>query len=154
MVSFDVVSRISVSIREAMGLLGRHFEATLRHFRQVLTSSYFTFAGQFYEKTDGVAACSSLTPVITNFLKDIEMTLDRAAHKPLGWFRYVDDICVIWPHGLDRLRNLLNHQNSEFIMERRKETDTFLSYIQIFTGDSMALWTIKYTANLPISTSI
>jgi hypothetical protein len=74
-----------VPIREAMGLLGRHFEDILRLFRQVLMSSYFSFAGQYFEETDGVVMGSSLSQIITNFLKEgFEMTLDRATHKPLG----------------------------------------------------------------------
>jgi hypothetical protein len=53
MVSFDVMSLFTrVPVREAMSLLGRHFAELFRH---VLTASYFSFAGQFYEQTDGVA---------------------------------------------------------------------------------------------------
>jgi hypothetical protein len=51
MVSFEVVSLFTrVPIRETMSLLSRHFEEDiLTPFRHVLTSSYFSFAGQFYE---------------------------------------------------------------------------------------------------------
>jgi hypothetical protein len=51
MVSFDVVSLFTrVPIKETMSLLSRHFEEDiLKLFRHVLTSSYFCFAGQFYE---------------------------------------------------------------------------------------------------------
>jgi hypothetical protein len=39
-----------------MDLLGHHFkEDVLGLFRHVLTTSYFTFNGQFYGQTDGVA---------------------------------------------------------------------------------------------------
>jgi hypothetical protein len=50
MVSFDIVSLFTkVPIRETMDLLGRHFEEdVLAFFRHVLTTSYFTFNGQFY----------------------------------------------------------------------------------------------------------
>jgi hypothetical protein len=33
------------------------------------------------------------------------VALNKAAHKPLCWFCYVDDAFVIWPHGPDRLKN-------------------------------------------------
>jgi hypothetical protein len=51
MISFDEVSFfIMVPVREAMSLLGRHFEEDiLRLFHHVLTS-YFSFAGQFTNK--------------------------------------------------------------------------------------------------------
>jgi hypothetical protein len=50
MVSFDIVSLFTkVPIRETMDLVGRHFEEyVLALFRHVLTTSYFTFSGQFY----------------------------------------------------------------------------------------------------------
>jgi hypothetical protein len=74
MVSFDGLSLFtSVRIRETMSLLSRHFEEDiLRPFRQVLTSSYFSFAGQFYEQIDGVAMVSPLFTVIANFIEDFE----------------------------------------------------------------------------------
>jgi hypothetical protein len=87
-----------VPTEEALRLLSRHFdEATLRLFRHVLTSSFFSSNGQFYEQTDGVAMGSPLSPVIENCFKDYfeEMALEAATLKPLCWFRYVDDTFVI-----------------------------------------------------------
>jgi hypothetical protein len=57
-----------------MNLLGRHFEeVVLGPFRFVLTNSYFTFNGQFYGQTDGVAMGSPLSPAIANFyMEDYE----------------------------------------------------------------------------------
>jgi hypothetical protein len=56
LVSFDVISLFTmVPIEEALRLLSQHFgEAILRLFRHVLTSSLFSFNGQFHEQTDGV----------------------------------------------------------------------------------------------------
>jgi hypothetical protein len=56
-----------VPIRETMSLLGRHFEDILTLLRHVLTSSYFSFAGQFYKQIDGVAMGSPLSTVIANY---------------------------------------------------------------------------------------
>jgi hypothetical protein len=49
MISFDTVSLFTkVPIRETMDLLGHHFkEDVLGLFHHVLTTSYFTFNGQF-----------------------------------------------------------------------------------------------------------
>jgi hypothetical protein len=43
---------------------------------------------------------SPLSPVIANFfMEDFkEEALKGATHKPLCWFRYGDDIFMIWPH--------------------------------------------------------
>ena len=68
---------------ESLNLLRQHFsEDFLALFRRVLTSTYFSFGGQFYEQTDGVAMGS---PVISNFFMDDfeERALENATHKPL-----------------------------------------------------------------------
>jgi hypothetical protein len=113
--SFDVVSLLTrVPIKDTMDLLGRHFEDDiLRLFRHVLTTSYFSFNGQFYEQIDAVVISSPLSPFIANFyMEDFEeRALDLAPHKPICWFRYVDDTFVIWPHGPDKLKDCLNHLN-------------------------------------------
>jgi hypothetical protein len=94
MTVFDVVSLVTrVQIREAMTLLGRYFEYILKLSRQVLTSSCFSFAGNFYKRTDGVGTRSPPSPANANFFLDDfdEMAFDRAPHKPLCWSHYVDD---------------------------------------------------------------
>ena len=47
----------------------------------------------------------SLCPAIANlFVEDTEdSSLSQAAHKPLSWFRYVDDTFVIWPLETEKL---------------------------------------------------
>jgi hypothetical protein len=104
-----------VPIKETMDLLGWHFkEDILRLFHHVLTTSYFSFNGQFYKQIDDVAMVSPLCPVITNFyMEDFEeRALDSAPHKPHFWFYYVDNTFIIWSHGLDKLKDFLNHLNS------------------------------------------
>jgi hypothetical protein len=75
-----------------------------------------------------MAMGSPLSPAIANFyMEDFEKrTLDLAPHKPICWFRYVDDTFVIWPHRPDKLKDLLNHLNSiheriKFTMETESE---------------------------------
>jgi hypothetical protein len=75
MVSFEVVLLLTrVPIKETMDLLGRYSEEdVLRPFPHVLTTSYFSFNGQFYEQIDGVATGSPLFMVNTNFyMEDFE----------------------------------------------------------------------------------
>jgi hypothetical protein len=70
MVSFDIVLLFTrLPIKETMDLLGRHFEEDiLGLFCHVLTTSYFTFNGQFYGQTDGVAMGSLL--IAKFYMKD------------------------------------------------------------------------------------
>jgi hypothetical protein len=112
-----------------MDLLGRHFEEdVLGLFRHGLTTSYFTFNGQFYGQTSGVAIGSPLSPAIGNFyMEDYEKAaIESATLKPRCWFRYVDDTFVIWQHGPDKLKDFLHHLNSihhyiQFTMETESE---------------------------------
>jgi hypothetical protein len=90
-----------------MDLPGRHFEEDiLGLFRHILTTSYFTFNGQFCGQTDGMAMGSPLSPVIANFyMKDYEKAaLESAPPKLRCWFRYLDDTFVFWQHNPDKLK--------------------------------------------------
>jgi hypothetical protein len=130
MVSFDIVSLFTgVLLKETMDLLGCHFEEdVLGLFHHVLTTSYFTFNGQLYGQTDGVAMGSPLFPVIANiYMVDYKkVVLESAPLKPHYWFRYVDDTFVIQQHGPDKLKDFLHHLNSilqsiQFPMETESE---------------------------------
>jgi hypothetical protein len=138
MVSFDVVSLFtSVPIVDSLELLSQHIEDDiLALFKQVLTSTYFCFDGQFYEQTDGVAMGSPLSTVIANiFMQDFEKkVIEQATHKPVCWFIYVDDTFVIWPHGQEKLTEFLNHLSGlhnkiQFTLE--KEEDDHLPFLDI-----------------------
>jgi hypothetical protein len=70
---------------------------------------------------------SPLSPVISNFFMDDfeERALEQATHKPLCWFRYVDDTFVIWPHGQEKLEGFVEHlndlhRNFQFTVETEK----------------------------------
>ena len=52
-------------------------------------------------------------------------------HKPLVWFRYIDDVFFIWTHGKERLSLFLEdlnnfYSNIKFSHEVNKETIHFL----------------------------
>jgi hypothetical protein len=115
-VIFGVVALLTkVPIKERMDLLVRHFEEDIpRLFFHVLMTSYFSFLGQFYEQVDSMAMVSQFSPVIAKFYKENfeDKTLNQAPHKPLCWFRHMDNTFVIRPHGPDRLKDFLNHLNS------------------------------------------
>jgi hypothetical protein len=131
----------------ALRLLSRHFDgAILRLFRHVLTSSFFSFNGQFYEQTDGVAMGSPLSHVIANYFMEYfeEMALESATYKPLCWFRYVDDTFVIWPHGPGKLAEFLDHlnglhENIKFTMETEKDSHLPFLDIDIYRKPQISL---------------
>jgi hypothetical protein len=89
MASRDVVSLFTrVTTVELLNLLSQHFSGNiLVLFTYVLTPTYFSAGGQFYEQRDGVAMGSPLSSVITNFfMEDFEeRALAQATHKLLCW---------------------------------------------------------------------
>jgi len=140
MVSFDVVCLFTnVTIVDSLELLSHHFEDdALALFKHALTSTYFGFDGQFYEQTDGVAMASPHSPLIAIFfMEDFEnKSIEQATCKPVCWFRYilVDDTFIIWPHGQEKLREILNrvnglHKKIEFTLE--KEEKDHLPFLDI-----------------------
>jgi hypothetical protein len=63
-----------------------------------------------------------------------EIALDTADYKPNKWLRYIDNTCVVWPHGPVRLQQFHHHLNSirpttKFTME--VEANDTLSFLDI-----------------------
>ena len=78
--------------------------------------------------TDGITIGSPLSPVIANFFVEHfeKKTIEQATHKPVCWFRYVNDTFVIWPLGQEKLTEFLNHlsglhNNIQCTMENEEE---------------------------------
>jgi len=70
---------------------------------------------------------SLLSPVIANFfMEDFEKkAIEQATHKPICWFRYVDDTFIIWHHGQAKLEYFLIHLNGlhnkiQYTMEKEE----------------------------------
>jgi hypothetical protein len=101
---------------------------------------FFSFSCQFNVQTDGVAIGLPLSPVIANFFMEHfeEMALEVATPKPLCWFRYMDDMFVMWPHGPGKLIDFLDHLNSVHeniqytIMEMEGDGHLPFLYIDIY----------------------
>jgi hypothetical protein len=51
--------------------------------------------------------------VVANFFMEDSETraLAQATHKPVSWFRYVDDTFVIWLQGTEKQEMFLDHLN-------------------------------------------
>jgi hypothetical protein len=111
--SSNVVSLITrVLGREALNVFSLHFGRDITRFLHHVMTSPFT----------ALAASSLNRPVawlwvIVFFMEDFEgVTLDRAMCKPLCSLWYVNDGCVIWPHGTQNLKHFFEQFTRE--MER------------------------------------
>jgi hypothetical protein len=98
--------------------------------------TYFQVEGKFYQQKDGMDMGSCQSPVVSNiYMEGFEkVVLDTAQYKPALWLQYVDDTFVVWPRGLDRLQDFLNHLSSlrtsiQFTMEI--ESDGIIPFLDV-----------------------
>ena len=80
----------------------------------VLTKNNFQFNGDHYLQIGGVSMGTKMAP---NFADDFlaefeERYVYTYRDQPLLWARFLDDIFLIWTHGIDKLHEFLNHLNS------------------------------------------
>jgi hypothetical protein len=82
---------------------------------------------------------SPLAPVVANFYMGHfeEQAMSSATRKPTWWYRYVDDMFVMWPHGKTELRGFLQHLNNihpniKFTME--VEQNGCLPFLDVLVG--------------------
>ena len=80
----------------------------------ILTHNHFEFNGQHFLQTSGTAMGSRMAPSYAIiFMADLEhKMLAGYPLKPLHYFRYIDDIFFLWPHGLHSLNNFFSFCNN------------------------------------------
>jgi hypothetical protein len=76
-----------------------------------ITTKYLQSEDIFYQKVDGMAMRSSLSPPVSSrsiFVgKSEEIALDTADHKPARHLRPVDDTLEVWPRASATLQQFL-----------------------------------------------
>ena len=72
-------------------------------------NTFFQYKDRFYIQKDRVAMGSPLSPIIANvFMEAFETeALENVTMKPTHWFRFIDDIFIIWPNEQDGLKKFL-----------------------------------------------
>ena len=80
----------------------------------VLTNNHFEFNGEFYHQLSGTAMGTKLAPSYANlFMTKFE---DKYIYTyplhPQLWKRFIDDIFLIWPHGMNSLTKFIEHLNT------------------------------------------
>ena len=81
----------------------------------VLNSNQFKFLGQHYLQMSGTAMGTKMAPSYANLFMGVleKQMLSSYKHKPLVYFRYIDDIFMIWTDGEDSLNDFLAHCNNQ-----------------------------------------
>ena len=119
------------SIREALNSRGDQSVSTetlLELTKLVLKNNFFEFNGEFCQQVRGTAIGTKCAPSYAIlFLAALEQKLlDHHVEKPLLWWRYIDDVFLVWTHGEEKLLEFVNFLNSahhsiKFTAEYSKE---------------------------------
>ena len=79
----------------------------------VLTNNHFEFNGEFYHQLSGTAMGTKLAPSYANLFmtkfEDEYIYIYTYPLQPQLWKRFIDDISVIWPHGMNSLIKFIEH---------------------------------------------
>ena len=92
-------------------------------------NNYFEFNEKVEKQISGTAICTLFAPPYACIFMDQAETefLKTQKHKPLIWFRYIDDVFFIWTRGKETLSLFLEdlnnfHPNIKFSHEVNKES--------------------------------
>ena len=130
MVSFDVVSLFTnVPVDKTLNVIKHRLEndntlqnrtkLNINTIMELLTlcikTTYFQLNTDFYQQDFGMAMGSPLSPIVSNiFMEDFEQHhIQNYTHKPVIWWRYVDDVFAIWPYDIDKLNKFLDFINTK-----------------------------------------
>ena len=80
----------------------------------VLTNNYFDFNGKHYHQISGTAMGTKLAPSYANlFMTKFEENHVYTYHLQLTlWKRFINDIFLILPHGMNSILEFIKHLNT------------------------------------------
>ena len=79
----------------------------------VLNNNHFELNGKHYHQMSGTAMGKTLAPSYANLFmnKSEEKYVYSYPLQPKLWRRFIDDIFIIWHHGMDSLLEFIDHLN-------------------------------------------
>ncbi len=79
-----------------------------------MKNNYFGFNNTFYRQLRGTAIGTRCAPPYAIlFQAELEnCLLQHAVDKPMLWWRYIDDIFLVWQNGEDKLLEFVSYLNS------------------------------------------
>ena len=79
----------------------------------MLKNNLFEFNGSYFQQLRGTAIGTKCAPSYAIlFLAALEeKLLEEAQYKPLIWWRFIDDIFLVWLHGEEKLSEFINFLN-------------------------------------------
>ena len=119
-------------------------ETLIRLLEFVLKKTMFRFNGKLYEQKEGTTMRTKMAVMYAiQTMADLEKAfLDTQTHLPLVWWRFIDDIFLLWTWGADLLHELLEdlnefHPTLKFTAEFSEESINFLDVKIIKVGNKL-----------------
>ena len=80
----------------------------------MLKNNDFSFNNEWFLQVGGTAMGEKFAPNYTNIFmaKWESQALDKCLKKPQCYFRYLDDIFLVWPHSREEFTEFFNILNS------------------------------------------
>ena len=118
----------------------------------ILKHNLFVFDDEQYLQINGTAMGTKMAPTYANiFMYYAENSFHSAFNfQTTTYFRHIDDIFIIWPHGIDTLEVFLEdanrtHPNISFTHEYSTTAVSFLDVIIKINNGTMATSLYKKT---------
>ena len=112
----------------------------------------FEFENNHYLELQGTAMGTKMPPAYANlFMGDLEQKiLAQSPLRPLVWWRYIDDILMIWPHGEEKLNEFVNllyssHEAISSPMKFHSLKSTFLMSLLLHNNSIATDFHVKST---------
>ncbi len=111
----------------------------------ILKNNVFQFNQKFYKQVQGTAMGTKMAPSYANlFMAKLEKDLLQNAPgpTPTTWWRYIDDIFIIWEHSATELQNFIAYLNAahptiKFTQETSSEKINFLDVTVYKDGNQL-----------------
>ncbi|XP_063297779.1 probable cation-transporting ATPase 13A4 [Pelobates fuscus] len=93
---------------------GPPIEAALELLLFILNHNYFRFEDQWYLQTAGTSMGSAVAPRYANaymYMYEIQYILTPYARSIMGYYRYIDDLLIIWKGTPEQAQNMVDTLN-------------------------------------------
>ena len=102
----------------------------------VLANNFFEFNNEFYQQISGTAMGTKFAPPYACLFIDWLEEHETCEIKPWAYFRYIDDIFIIWTEGKDKLNTFFDKSNSfhpaiKFTWQQTSKTNPTVEFLDV-----------------------
>ena len=100
----------------------------------ILKHNTFTFNDKYNLQTNGTAMGTKMAPAYAIiFMESVENSvLSSFPHKPTDYYRNIDDIFMIWSHGIDKFEHFFrNANNTQTNITFTYDASTALPFLEV-----------------------